>query len=246
MDSKVVTASDNDEPKPLDGHSKSEPEGKSAWDSVAEKVGDASAGKPQWLRLTENGDTATVVFRGEPHAIEVVFANGRYVRCDAAMKAGLKAEGKKPNVRVGFNIVDMATSDVKVFEVAGYFFTNLLQFRAKHPFDQWSFRIKRKGGAGDTKTFYAIEPDRLLTAEEQTEFDALPLFNLVTVYADTEGAPRPTSHAAADDSIASVQAIVRALQDLPFAATAQFCQILGIRKLVNLKARRFETGRRGA
>ena len=179
-----------------------------------------------------------MAFCAEPHATEVVFEGGRYVRCDAGRKAELKAQGKTPTLRVAFNVVDVSTMEMKIFEAPVYFFQAVVSLRGNHPTDAWCFVIKRKGAARDPKTFYFVEAERPLTAAEQAEVAALPTFDLAkTQYAAAKPSQQASKGTTGAGGMGSaIQSITDGLQGLPFEATGAFCTALGIRKLTDLTA----------
>jgi hypothetical protein len=136
-----------------------------------------------WVKLAGDGDKAVVVFLGEPFPREVCFVDGKYLPFDDK----LRAQGLKPSLRVAFNVAVYDTKEVKVLEQGVVFFKDLVRVREKYGLEKWAFEVQRHGAAKDPKTTYSILPEKQLTADEQREFQALPLHDLERLYKDGEG-----------------------------------------------------------
>jgi len=193
-----------------------------------------------WLKLANDGDTAVVVFLGEPHPREVVFLDNKYVLFDEK----LKAQGHKPSLRVALNVALYETREVKVVEQAVTFFNTLLELRAKYGLEKWAFEVKRRGAAKDPKTTYSILPDRQLTPEEVSAFQALRLHDLPKLYAaEAEGGEGGASPGAAASAKASepvdvklAQEMATALKSLPREAVDRFLQKFSVQRIRDLPA----------
>ncbi|RUO88967.1 hypothetical protein D7Y11_32805 [Corallococcus sp. AB018] len=200
-----------------------------------------------WLKLVNDGDTAVVVFLGEPHPREVVYLDNKFVPFDEK----LKAQGHKPSLRVALNVAVYGTREVKVMEQASTFFTNLLQVRTKYGLEKWAFEVKRHGAANDPKTTYSILPECQLPTEEQQAFQALRLHDLPKLYmaeaaAATSGtSPGTSSNARAGDpvDVKLAQAMATALKALPREAVDRFLQKFGVQRIRDIPASKGELAR---
>ncbi|NOJ81587.1 hypothetical protein [Myxococcus xanthus] len=193
-----------------------------------------------WLKLVNDGDTAVVVFLGEPHPREVVFHEGKYVLYDEK----LRAQGHKPSLRVALNVALFDTREVKVLEMGVAVFKDVRQLRAKYGLEKWAFEVKRRGAAKDPKTTYSLLPERQLTPEESSAFHALRLHNLAKLYAaeaEEDGAPPTTeSPRAAPVDVAAAQALAAQLKSLPREAVDRFLQHFGVQRIRDVPATRGE------
>ncbi|RJS14242.1 hypothetical protein DRW03_35310 [Corallococcus sp. H22C18031201] len=199
-----------------------------------------------WLKLANDGDTAVVVFLGEPCPREVCFVDNKYVLFDEQMKA----QGHKPSLRVALNVAVYGTKEVKVLEQAVTFFNTLLELRAKYGLEKWAFEVKRRGAPKDPKTTYSILPDRQLTAEELAAFQALRLHDLPKLYAaeaaSASGTASGTSSNAKVGELVDVklaQGIATALKGLPREAVDRFLQKFSVQRIRDLPASKGEVAR---
>jgi hypothetical protein len=228
-----------------------------SWDQAEELAKQHEESGGLWLKLVNDKDRAVVVFLGAPFARDVCFIDGKYVLFDEA----LKAKGERPTARVAFNVALYDTKDVKIFEQGLTFYKDLKRVRDKYGVRNWAFEVQRHGAAKDPKTTYSILPDRQLTAEEQSVFQALVLHDLPAVYAgdaaDAEavgsdgldsydrspGRAAPSQPKAATAAPAviddrTVELLVTHLKPLPRAAVERFCAMFGIARIKELPATR--------
>lgn len=140
----------------------------SAWDDAAKMVESATGGR--FMKLAD-GESAVVVFVGDPHPREVAFVDGRYLDASDPDAAGAKA-----TTRVAINVVHLHNMQVQVLEQGATFFRDLLAIRKKYGLDKWAFEITRQGTGLTTK--YKILPDTQLSDEQRAKIDALPLIDL--------------------------------------------------------------------
>ncbi|MCY1033235.1 hypothetical protein OV207_17400 [Corallococcus sp. BB11-1] len=200
-----------------------------------------------WLKLANDGDTAVVVFLGEPYPREVVFLDNKFVPFDEK----LKAQGHKPSLRVALNVAVYGTREVKVMEQASTFFTNLLQVRAKYGLETWAFEVKRHGAAKDPKTTYSLLPEKQLSPAEVTDFQALRLHDLPKLYAAEAAAAASGTSPAATSSpkvgepvdVKLAQAMATALKALPREAVDRFLQKFGVQRIRDIPASKGELAR---
>ncbi|CAM4541392.1 hypothetical protein [Myxococcus xanthus] len=200
-----------------------------------------------WLKLANDGDTAVVVFLGEPHPREVVFVDNKFVPFDEK----LKAQGHRPSLRVALNVAVYDTREVKVVEQAVTFFNTLMELRAKYGLERWAFEVKRRGAAKDPKTTYSILPDRQLSPDEVSAFQSLRLHDLPKLYAAEEAAaasgtpPAATSSAKAAEpvDVKLAQAMATALKALPREAVDRFLQKFSVQRIRDLPASKGELAR---
>jgi len=215
----------------------------SMWDRTEEMAKRHDQGSSTWLKLTDDGDKAVVVFLGEPYPREVVFLDGKY----EPFTEEHKAKGHKPSLRVAFNVALFETKEVKVLEQGVVFFKQLLQVRSKRSLTEWAFEIERHGAARDKNTTYSILPEHKLTPEQQAEFKALPLHDLEKLYSGEEGGGGEFgSYDKKSDGVVdpkTAQAIVQSLKALPREAVDRFLQKFGIGRVKDLPASHVEKAR---
>jgi len=217
------------------------------WEQTAAMAKQHEQAGGAWLKLANDGDTAVVVFLGQPHPREVVFLDNKYVPFDEK----LKALGHKSSLRVALNVAVYGTREVKVLEQAVTFFNTLMELRAKYGMEKWAFEVKRRGAAKDPKTTYSILPDRQLTEEEMAAFQELRLHDLAKLYAAeaataTSGTPpAATSSAKASEPIdvKLAQAMATALKGLPREAVDRFLQKFSVQRIRDVPASKGELAR---
>lgn len=134
----------------------------SKWQETEEIAKRHEPGASQWFKLANDGDKAVIVFLGEPYPREVCFVDGKYTPFDDK----LRAQGRRPSLRVALNIALYDTREVKIFEQGVLLFRDLVQVRGKYGLDKWAFEVKRHGAAKDLKTTYSILPEHQLTPEQ--------------------------------------------------------------------------------
>ena len=208
----------------------------SMWDRTEEMAKRHDQGSSTWLKLTDDGDKAVVVFLGEPYPREVVFLDGRY----ELFTEELRAKGHRPSLRIAFNVALYDTKEVKVLEQGVVFFKQLLQIRSKRSLDEWAFEVERHGAARDKNTTYSILPEHKLTPEEQAEFQALPLHDLEKLYSGESGdGDALGSYDRKADGVVdpkTAQGMVQALKALPREAVDRFCRKFGVSRIKDLPA----------
>ena len=196
-----------------------------------------------WLKLTNDGDKAVVVFLGEPYPREVCFVEGKYLLFDEK----LKAQGLKPSLRVALNVALFDTKDVKVLEQGVMFFKDLVRVREKYGLERWAFEVQRHGAAKDPKTSYSLLPEHQLSAEQQRAFQALPLHDLAKMYAGEEGGSgsvgsydrRPSE--TIEPRVA--QDLATQLKALPREAVDRFLQKFSVQRIKDLPGAQLEKAR---
>ena len=213
----------------------------SMWDRTEEMAKQHDQGGSTWLKLTDDGDKEVIVFLGEPCPREVVFLDGKYETFTEA----LRAKGHKASLRVAFNVALYETKEVKVLEQGVVFFKQLLQIRSKRALNDWAFEVQRNGAARDKNTTYSILPEHKLTADEQAEFQALPLHDLEKLYGDEGGDSLGSYDRKGDGAVdpKTAQAIVQSLKALPREAVDRFCEKFGIARIKDLPAAQVEKAR---
>jgi hypothetical protein len=207
------------------------------WDRTEEMAKKHDQAGSIWLKLAADGDTAVVVFLGDPYPREVCFVDGRYAPFDE----NLKAQGLKPSLRVALNVALFQTKEMKVLEQGVTFFKDLVRVREKYGLHKWAFEIRRHGAAKDPKTTYSILPERELTAEDQKTFQSLHLQNLEQLYRETEGSDAEGAHEGVRGTAASqhvdpktAQSISVVLKSMPKEAVERFCKKFGIARIKDL------------
>ncbi|HHH31716.1 MAG TPA: hypothetical protein ENK57_25665 [Polyangiaceae bacterium] len=207
----------------------------SMWDRTEEMAKQHDQGSSTWLKLADDGDKEVVVFLGEPFPREVVFLDGRYT----PFTEELRAKGHKASLRVALNVALYDSKEVKILEQGVVFFKQLVQLRSKRSLTEWAFEIERHGAARDKNTTYTILPEHKLTAEQQAEFQALPLHDLEQLYSEGDEGGGLGSYDRKSDGVVdpkTAQAIVHALKALPREAVERFCEKFGVTRIKDLPA----------
>lgn len=208
----------------------------SMWDAATEMAKQHDQGSGHWLKLANDGDSAVVVFLGEPYPREVVFVDGKY----QPFSEQHKAQGLKASLRVALNVVLYDTKEVKVLEQGVVFFKQLLQMRSKRSLDDWAFEVERHGAAKDPKTTYSLLPENKLTDEERAEFQALPVHDLEKLYEESGNDNEDLgSYDRKDNGVVDpkrAQTMVRSLKMLPREAVNHFLQKFNISRIKDLPA----------
>ncbi len=197
-----------------------------------------------WLKLKADGDKVVVVFLGNPYPREVCFVDGKCI----PYSDELKAQGLKPSLRVSMNVAIYATKEIKIIEQGVYFFKDVVRVRDKYSLEGWAYEICRHGAAKDIDTTYAILPEKELTAEQQKEFQSLPLHDFKEIYSrngdefsdlgsyDREKEEINTPFAKIDKE--SAYSLAVSLKDLPKKYIEKFCAEFGVNRVRDLPARR--------
>src|SRR5262249_26341490 len=109
----------------------------------------SNRGEPssQWLKLTNDGDRAVVVFLGELCPREVVFDAGT----DQPFTQEHAAKGLKPTTRFPINVAVLPRFEVKVLEIGPALIRDLLSVKRKYGLDTWAYEVVRHGAARDPK-----------------------------------------------------------------------------------------------
>lgn len=217
------------------------------WEQTAAMAKQHEQAGGAWLKLANDGDTAVVVFLGEPHPREVVFVDNKFTLFDEK----LRAQGHKSSLRVALNVAVYGTREVKVMEQASTFFTNLLQVRAKYGLETWAFEVKRHGAAKDPKTTYSLLPEKQLSPEEVAAFQSLPLHDLPKLYAAEAAAAAsgtsPTGVASTKSNepidVKLAQAMASALKALPREAVDRFLTKFAVQRIRDIPASKGELAR---
>lgn len=222
----------------------------SMWERTEEMVQEQDQAASKWLKFANDGDTAVLVFLDEPYPRQVCFVDGKYM----PFSEELQAQGKRPSLRIAYNVALFDTKEVKVLEQGVMFFKQLMQLRKTRPTEDWAFEITRHGAAKDPKTTYQILPQHKLTDEQKAEFQALELHDLAAMYESEEEAEKPPSKPAAKKKsspsdtptipLPEAQGIVRTLKVLPREATDRFLEHFGIRRIRDLPAAKLDEAAR--
>jgi len=183
-----------------------------------------------WLKLQNDGDKVVVVFLGQPFPREVCFVDGKFI----PMTDALKAQGCKPALRVALNVAVFGSKEVKVLEQGVRFFKDLVRVRDKYTLEKWAFEVTRHGVAKDTNTTYSILPDQQLTAEQVQEYQSLKLIDLAKLYDSVASEAGSVPESLIDSQTAL--AMASTLKTLPREAVEQFCSVLGVQRIKDLKA----------
>src|SRR5690242_10357681 len=99
----------------------------SAWDDLEEKLKKKQAESGIWLKLPNDKDKVAVVFLGEPVERETCFVDSKPVPIAEARARKLKIDTK-----IMFNVMILATKEVKVWEKGPQFYKDLMVVRHKY------------------------------------------------------------------------------------------------------------------
>ena len=208
----------------------------SMWDQTEQMAKQHDQGGGAWLKLPNDGDTAVMVFLGEPFPREACFADGRY----QLFNEDLRGRGFKASLRVGFNVALYESREVKVLEQGVVFFKDLIEVRNKYGLEKWAFEIKRHGTGKETR--YSILPEHQLSPDQYAAFDALPQHDMEQLYGDDGSSGGGTQLGSYDKpaegpiDTATSQALVGRLKALPREAVDSFCAELGVKRIKDLPA----------
>lgn len=144
---------------------------KGSWGKTQEAMEDQGQGT--FLRLVNDGDKAVVAFCGAPFHRDICF--NEKTNAYEAWDDGAKAAGRKKTSRYAMNAycISLNGKDVGEMRVVDMNFTTMQQVIAlkdKYTLGKYLFEIARHGAKGDTKTTYAILPDKEITAEHRALF----------------------------------------------------------------------------
>ena len=216
------------------------------WQQTAELAKKHDQDSSTWLKLGNDGDTAVVVFLGDPYPREVSFVDGKYMPFDDK----LKAQGLKASLRVALNVAVYETKEVKILEQGVTFFKDLVRVREKYGLDKWAFEVQRHGAAKDPKTTYSILPEHQLTPEQQKEFQALPLHDLEKLYGSSGGEGGGGGALGSYDrkeagvvDPSTAQSLAVQLKMMPREAVERFCKKFNVARIKDLPVAQLEKAR---
>ena len=146
--------------------------GTHGWDKTKKQADDASTGG-MFLKLEDDGDTALVVWLGEPYGREVVWTGQQYLdaECDEAVAWLDNNPKKKPSFRASMNALvlkkghkddkelKVSEDGIQIFENGVNWFGDLCKIKDKYGLGIWTFELQRNGKARDPKTTYSMLPD---------------------------------------------------------------------------------------
>jgi hypothetical protein len=158
------------------------------WDRAKELTQKNAGGV--FIRLQNDGEKFIAAFRGDPLPRETHWVGEDYVEC-AGKGCQHCAKGVKLQTRVKINVFVLPSRAMKIFEVSGKGFQDILGVREKYGVDKWCFEVKRHGAAKSTKTKYTFLPERELTPDERKAADTAPLHNLESAEDEEEDTPAP-------------------------------------------------------
>lgn len=142
----------------------------------AKKRSDEGGGPGVFVRLENDGDKVVVVFVGEPECRELLWDKKKEQYADLTDED--RKAGKKGSPKFKFNVFVPAEKAMKILDINNNTFKDVIAVREKYGLDKWSFEIKRNGKKGDTKTTYAILPEKELTASDRAEMQGHKLHDL--------------------------------------------------------------------
>lgn len=220
-----------------------------AWDrarQMAERHSNST-----FVRLANDGDKVVGVFVGEPLAREVVWTGEKYLDVEHPDAEKYLKKGRSASLRVAMNLFIPAEKAVKVYEMGGVVFKDVLKLRDKYGLDTWAFEIERHGGKGDNKTSYSILPEQRLDDAMRREIAQLELHDLEKVLSHSDSSEgegqsfdsyeskrgevtEPRQDAPID--AAAIEKMLPRLQSLPREALDRFLQSFKIQRVKELKA----------
>jgi len=134
------------------------------WQHTEDLVAKHTPKPSPWLRLTDDGDKALVIFLGEPYPWEIEAAG--LVRLFPAINVALYESSR------------VETWEVKAFACDIPLFKDLIRVRDKYNLDAWVFEIQRHGGSFDPSATWSLLPEQQLSPEERQNLSTLPLHDL--------------------------------------------------------------------
>lgn len=141
-----------------------------AWEEASEVVASLGGGGGLFLRF-EAGSSEVVVFCGVPSTRRVVWTGAKTEDYDEEAHKGLR-----PMARVSINCWLPGTDEVRIWEMSGGVFGDIVKLRGKYGLAKWSFEVARQGKGKETR--WTILPEEQLTAEQRQKIDALTLHDL--------------------------------------------------------------------
>lgn len=146
-----------------------------AWERIARRI-DPSHGVSSDELVLREGDSAEVIFLGEPWAYEAAWHDERK-QWLPVRRSPVPVE---PALRVRINVYVLATKSVKWWEMDASTFRTLAALREEWGLTDWLFVIK----AADVSRYgscrrYGIYPDCKLTHDMRARVSSLPLFGWV-------------------------------------------------------------------
>ncbi|MCQ2371252.1 MAG: hypothetical protein MJ058_04270 [Akkermansia sp.] len=159
------------------------------WEAVEDSgIGGGVGGN--FLRL-KDGESADVVFLGEPCAVQTCFIEGR----SCIYTEALAAKGAQPKTRVRINVLNIGTGSVQIFECGPKTFKQVLILRKRlgDSFRGSQFQIGRTGAGMETT--YTIIPFGPASSDVQARIPSLKLHELDPSGSDdaSQQAPAPVA-----------------------------------------------------
>jgi len=191
----------------------------SMWDQ-AEAAADAAQTGGLFLSLKNDGDKATVVFRGEPATKNVIWNGTGYEDYDPKQH-----KDKKPSVRIKINAYNTQEDQMQIWEMNAATFKGLVIIKKKYGLDK-VFEITRNGKKGDTKTTYTILPERDLDQALAERLEVEPLNDL------NGGGSTPPTGSGGHDNNRSL--LLGMLKSLPRESVMSFLEDLGVQKVKDI------------
>lgn len=146
-----------------------------SWADVEEEQAKAKAGG-LFLKLVDDGDTAVVVFRGEPAVRRTHWTGEKTLDCEGD-SCSWCADDLRQRVSIQVNVARQIEEGwiAQIWEASKSAFSGVTEIREKFALEKWSFEITRHGAKGDPKTRYSILPDHEVTTEEKGTFSDMEL-----------------------------------------------------------------------
>jgi len=145
---------------------------KGSWGKTQEALENSGGGT--FLRLENDGDSAVVAFCGAPMPREICFneKTKNYEPWDDTQKAAGRKKQTKYLMNVyAFSSLGKPVNEIKIIDMNFNTMTAVIALKDKYGLSKCAFEIKRHGAKGDTKTQYAILPEKDdLTAEQRAIF----------------------------------------------------------------------------
>lgn len=147
--------------------------GSYGWKETEKKADDAAVGGGIFLKLEDDGDTALIVWLGEPYGRDVIWTGERYL--DAESDDGVAYLDNNPKKKASFRAsmnalvlkkghkddkeLKVSEDGVQIFENGVNWFGDLCKIKDKYGLGVWAFELQRNGKARDPKTTYSMLPD---------------------------------------------------------------------------------------
>ncbi|GEM_PF-6614529 len=211
-----------------------------SWSKVEAVV--EQSGGIGFVTLADDGDSAEVIFAGEPHARQVHWNGGPPTDCggDDCRHCGT---GDDPSWRFTCNVIRVATMTVALYEFGISVARRISSLAKRYEFDDRVFTIERRGATGDIRTRYVITPTRETTLDERETVQNAELVDIQAHLAERRDEPRTSTGTGGSHLGRGTADFVRRLKRLPREAQKRWLAQLGITAVSDLRSSDYRAAR---